>query len=201
MAAKKKPFNQYTLAEAYGYLHVTQVFPWEIPFSPIEPSAIFQAELERLQAFDITFSESGKEVLIDTILQEALSRRKKLKVWKEVALKADDLSGRSEYVFAQRLTVLTHPFVCLAEAKKDDFEQGAAQCVLGMKACQVLNAKEHLVIDMHGIVTNAAAWQFYKLTVRDEVYQSPLYSFETQTPTLFGILDAIFAACEQYIES
>ena len=146
-------------------------------------------------------TESGKEVLIDTILQEALSRRKKLKVWKEVALKADDLSGRSEYVFAQRLTVLTHPFVCLAEAKKDDFEQGAAQCVLGMKACQALNAKEHLVIDMHGIVTNAAAWQFYKLTVQDEVYQSPLYSFETQTPTLFGILDAIFAACEQYIES
>ena len=100
MVAKKKPFNKYTLTEAYAYLHVTQVIPWEIAFTQIEPSAIFQAELERLQAFDVTFSERGKEVLIDTILQEALSRRKTLKVWKEVALKADDLSGRSEYVFA-----------------------------------------------------------------------------------------------------
>ena len=201
MAAKKKPFNKYTLTEAYQFLHVTRFAPWEIPFRPIEPTAFFHEELERLRAFDISFSESGKEVLIDAILQEALSRRTKLKVWKEVALKTDELTGRSEYVFAQRIDILTHPFVCLAEAKKDDFEQGAAQCVLGMKACQALNAKEHLVIDMHGIVTNAAAWQFYKLTVRDEVYQSPLYSFETQTPTLFGILDAIFAACEQYIES
>ena len=199
MVAKKKPFNKYTLTEAYAYLHVTQVIPWEIAFGQIEPSAIFQADMERLQAFDVTFSESGKEVLIDTILQEALSRRKKLKVWKEVALKANDLSGRSEYVFAQRLTVLTHPYVCLAEAKKDDFEQGAAQCLLGMKACQLLNAKEQLVIDMHGIVTNAAGWQFYKLTMQDDVYESPLYSFQTQTPTLFGILDAIFAVCEQYI--
>jgi len=199
MSAKKKPFNKYSLAEAYAYLHVTQVLPWTIPFTPIEPGEIFHADLERLQAFDVTFSESGKEILIDTILQEALSLRKKLKVWKEVALKADDLSGHSEYVFAQRLTVLTHPYVCLAEAKKDDFEQGAAQCLLGMKACQLLNAKDNIVIDMHGIVTNAAGWQFYKLTVQDQVYQSPLYSFETQTPTLFGILDTIFAACEQYV--
>ena len=199
MSAKKKPFNKYSLAEAYAYLHVTQVLPWTIPFTPIEPGEIFRADLERLQAFDVTFSESGKEILIDTILQEALSRRKKLKVWKEVALKADDLSGRSEYVFAQRLTVLTHPYVCLAEAKKDNFEQGAAQCLLGMKACQFLNAKDNIVIDMHGIVTNAAGWQFYKLTTQDQVYQSPLYSFETQTPTLFGILDTIFAACEQYV--
>ena len=201
MAAKKKPFNKYTLTEAYAYLRVTQVLPWVIPFVPIEPGEIFRADLERLQAFDVTFSESGKEILIDTILQEALSRRKKLKVWKEVALKADDLSGRSEYVFARRLTVLTHPYVCLAEAKKDDFEQGAAQCLLGMKACQLLNAKEQIVIDMHGIVTNAVGWQFYKLTMQDMVYQSPLYSFETQTPTLFGILDAIFAVCEQYVTS
>ena len=92
MSAKKKPFNKYSLAEAYAYLHVTQVLPWTIPFTPIEPGEIFRADLERLQAFDVTFSESGKEILIDTILQEALSLRKKLKVWKEVTLKADDLS-------------------------------------------------------------------------------------------------------------
>ena len=199
MPAKNKPFNKYTLTEAYQFLHLTRFTPWDIPFRPIEPTTFFYEELNRLQAFDVSFSESGKEVLIDAILQEALSRRTKLKVWKEVALKTEALAGRSEYIFAQRIDILTHPYVCLAEAKKDDFERGAAQCVLGMKACQLLNAKEQLVIDMHGIVTNAAGWQFYKLTAQDDVYQSPLYSFQTQTPTLFGILDAIFAACEQYI--
>ena len=176
MATKKKPFNKYSLAEAYTFLHCTDPIPWALAFEPLPPSALFQEELTRLQAFDLTSNERGKEVLIDTILQEALSRRTKLKVWKDVSLKTEELSGRSEYVFAQRVRILTHPYVCLAEAKKDDFEQGAAQCLLGMKACQLLNAKAHLALDMHGIVTNAFGWQFYKLTVRDEVYESPLYS-------------------------
>ncbi len=139
-------------------------------------------------------------MLIDAILQEALSRRTKLKVWKEIYLKTEELRGRTEYLFAPRFRILTNPFVCLAEAKKDDFEQGAAQCLLGMKACQLLNAKKNLVIDMHGIVSNAAGWRFYKLTVQDALYESPLYSFQTQMPILFGILDTIFKTCEQYIE-
>jgi hypothetical protein len=201
MTTKKKPFNKYTLAEAYTFLHCANPISWELTFEPLAPSPFFQEELGRLQAFDVTSTERGKEVLIDAILQEALSRRTKLKIWKEIYLKTEALSGRTEYLFAPRMRILTHPFVCLAEAKKDDFEQGAAQCLLGMKACQLLNAKESLAIDLHGIVTNAAAWQFYKLTVRDEVYESPLYSFQTQMPTLFGILDAIFTTCEQHIAS
>ena len=199
MTTKKKPFNKYSLTEAYAYLHVTQVTPWTIPFDPLEPTPIFQAELMRLESFDVTFGERGKEVLIDTILQEALSRRSKLKVWKEVSLKTDELSGRSEYLFAQRLTVLTHPFVCLAEAKKDDFEQGAAQCLLGMKACQLLNAQAQIAIDLHGIVTNAEVWRFYKLDLHDHVFESLFYSFRTQMPTLFGILDTMLMTCEGFI--
>ena len=200
MDVKHKPFTKYSLAEAYDYLHLTCLTPWEIPFRPIEPTTIFRDTLSRLASFDVAFSERGKEVLIDAILQEALSRRNKLKVRKEVSLKTDELSGRSEYVFAERIDLLRHPFVCLAEAKKDDFEKGLAQCLLGMKACQLLNAKAKMTIDMHGIVSNAAAWRFYKLTLCDEVYESPLYSFQTQMPTLFGILDTVFATCEQFIQ-
>ncbi len=200
MDTKHKPFNRYSLEEAYQLLNLTRLTSWKIPFRPIEPTAFFLEELTRLQAFDVTHSEHGKEVLIDAILKEALTRRNTLKIWKEVSLKTDELSGRSEYVFAQRIDLLKHPFVCLAEAKKDDFEKGLAQCLLGMKACQLLNAKAKIAIDMHGIVSNAAAWRFYKLTLRDEVYESPLYSFQTQMPTLFGILDTIFATCERFIE-
>ena len=201
MAAKKKPFNKYTLTEAYQFLHLTHLKPWDILIDPIAPSALFNENLKRLESFDTSSSERGKEVLIDLILQEALSRHAQLKVWKEVSLKTEELSGRSEYVFAPRIDILTHPYVCLAEAKKDDFEQGAAQCLLGMKACQLLNAKEHIAIDIHGIVTNAEVWRFYKLTLQDEVYASPFYTFQVQTPILFGILDTIFKTCEQYIES
>ena len=200
MNAKNKPFTKYSLTEVYELLHLRNPIAWNIPFEPIEPSAFFHEELRRMDAFDVESSERGKEVLIDAILQEALSRRDTLKIWKEVSLKTEELSGRTEYLFAQRFRILKHPFVCLAEAKKDDFEKGLAQCLLGMKACQLLNAKAKMTIDMHGIVSNAAAWRFYKLTLCDEVYESPLYSFQTQMPTLFGILDTVFATCEQFIQ-
>ncbi|MCP4348393.1 MAG: hypothetical protein GY795_23140 [Desulfobacterales bacterium] len=197
MAEKRKPFNKYTLTEAYKFLNLTRLTPWNIQFTPIEATSVFHETLKRLDAFDISFGERGKEVLIDAILQEALSRRTKLKVWKEVSLKTETLSGRSEYVFAQRIDILTHPFVCLAEAKKDDFEKGLARCLLGMKACQMINLKSDISIEIHGIVTNAFGWRFYKLTLQDEVSESLFYSFQTQMPTLFGILDAIFETCEK----
>ena len=41
MAAKKKPFNKYTLTEAYQFLHVTRFAPWEIPFRPINRRHFF----------------------------------------------------------------------------------------------------------------------------------------------------------------
>lgn len=201
MATKKKPFNKYSLAEAYEFLHLGNPLAWEIPYEQIEPSAFFREALRRLEVFDLESSERGKEVLIDAILQEALNRRTNLKIWKEVALKTELLSGRTEYLFAERFRILKHPYVCLAEAKRDDFEKGLAQCLLGMKACQLLNIKANIAIDLHGIVTNALGWRFYKLTLRDELYESQFYSFQTQMPTLFGILDAIFATCEQYIKS
>ena len=85
MAAKKKPFNKYTLTEAYQFLHLTHLKPWDILIDPIAPSALFNENLKRLESFDTSSSESGKEVLIDLILQEALSRHAQLKVWKEVS--------------------------------------------------------------------------------------------------------------------
>ena len=199
MPVKRKPINKYTLAEAYDFLHLTRLTLWDIRFSPVEATSIFHETLKRLDAFDLAHSERGKEVLIDAILQEALSRRTKLKVWKEVPLKTETLSGRSEYVFARRIDILTHPFVCLAEAKKDDFEKGLAQCLLGMKACQLINLTSDIGIEIYGIVTNAIGWRFYKLTLQDEVFESPFYSFQTQMPTVFGILDAIFEICEKHL--
>lgn len=197
MAEKKKPFNKFNLAEAYNFLNLTDPIDWEIPFAATEPTPFFNEELKRLDAFDLESGERGNEVLIDSILREALTRRTKLKVWKEVHLKTKELSGRTEYLLAQRSRILKNPFVCLAEAKKDNFQQGAAQCLLAMKASQIINAQSDFAVDIYGIVTNAFSWRFYRLTLQDKVFESPFYSFQTQTATLFGILDFIFKACEE----
>ncbi len=46
-------------------------------------------------------------------------------VWlqKEVTLKTEAAHGRVDYVLAEHFDILEMPIVCLAEAKKDDFEK------------------------------------------------------------------------------
>ena len=68
MEAKQKPFNKYSLQEAYELLHLGNPITWDIPFKLIEPSAFFGEELRRIEAFDVKSSERGKEILIDAIL-------------------------------------------------------------------------------------------------------------------------------------
>lgn len=198
--SEKKPFNRYSVNEAYKIVGIRKLLRWEISYQPLTPSAIFQESLKRLDAFDLTFNERCKEVLIDEILQEALSRRPRLKVWKEAPLVTEMLSGRVEYLFAEKIDILERPFLCIAEAKKDDFEQrGLAQCLVEMKACQLLNLKDGFQLDVYGIVTNGSGWQFYKLTQGSQVYQSRFFVLDPQ-PDLFGVLDVVLKLCEQNLD-
>jgi hypothetical protein len=56
-------------------------------------------------------------------------------------------------------------------AKKDDFEQGLAQCLVEMQACQWQNHQVSHDADILGIVTNGEGWQFYKLLLTGVVYR------------------------------
>lgn len=194
MTAKKKPFNRYSLAEAYEFLHMTTLIPWDLAFEAVEPTPLFHEILKRLAVFDLKTSERGKEVMIDAVLQESLNRRSRLKVWKETMLRTSEISGRAEYVLAEKIDILRYPLVCVVEAKKDDFEKGLAQCLLEMKACQLLNMP-HRPIDVYGIVTNAYNWQFYKLTLENQVNESVNAGFQPMS-VLFGMLDSVFKECE-----
>ncbi len=193
---ERKAFNRYKLNEAFELVGIQQLLEWKISMQPLTPSAVFHTNVKRLEAFDTLYSESGKEVLIDAILSEALSRRNRLKIWKEATLKTDIGNGRVEYLISERLVYLKRPFLCISEAKKDDFEKGLAQCLVEMKACQILNAKAGYNIDVHGIVTNGTEWHFYKLTPANQVYAGGPYTFPTYTNDLLGVLDAVFAMCE-----
>ncbi len=176
MPTKKKPFNKFSLAEAYHFLQLRKLEAWQLDFAPVETSAFFQENLKRLHLFDLISSESGKEVLIDAILQAALNRRTKLKVWKEVTLKTSEVNGRVEYILAEHIDILETPYVCLIEANKDDFEKGLAQCLVGLKVCQILNRETGQAIEVYGVVTNAYTWRFYQLSSQNRVFESMFYS-------------------------
>jgi hypothetical protein len=67
------------------------------------------------------------------------------------------------------------PYLCVIEAKKDDFEQFAAQCLVEMQACQWLNRQAGKEMIIYGIVTNGEGWKFYKLQIDGAVLESLLY--------------------------
>jgi hypothetical protein len=194
----KMNFSGFDLKAAFKKLQVTELVEWQIGCPPVEPSEFFQERLRRLQHFDLTSTERAKELLIDAVCEEAIQHHPLLKIWKAAPLQSDDLTGTVDYLIAPRRAYVETPLLCVVEAKKDDFEQGLAQCLIEMKACQWNAEQEGTVIDIYGIVTNGEGWKFYRLATDRQVFESRLYALGEITEIL-GVLRHIFDQCERNI--
>jgi hypothetical protein len=89
------------------------------------------------------------------------------------------------------------------EAKKDDFEQGLAQCLVEMQACQWQNRQPDNnsqpispLADTFGIISNGNTWRFCKLVPSGKVYQTVDYS-TAMMELLLGQLRYVFMQCNQ----
>jgi hypothetical protein len=192
---RKKNFSRFNQREAYKKLGIRDIFPWQLDFSPLEPSDFFHERLRRLENFDLTLSERSKELLIDAVLEEVLLHHRRLKVWKAAALEGEDTAGVADYVLAEKRGYLECPMLCVIEAKRDDFVQGEAQCLVSMDACRWMNAQEGQIIDVFGIVSSGDAWSFYKLDTQNQVYKTLLYSLSHWSEVL-GLCHQVFSLCE-----
>lgn len=193
---RKKSFSSFTYKEACKYLGITELKRWTIEAAPIPISDFFQERLDRLQKFDLEDFEVSKTLLIDAICDEGLEGVPRLKVWKGGYLEGEDVCGNADYLIAERKAYLEAPFVCVIEAKRDDFRQGAAQCLVEMKACQWTNQRLGQLVDVYGIVTNGEGWKFYRLATSGKVSES-LMSGANQMSILLGQLRAFFELCQQ----
>jgi hypothetical protein len=117
-----------------------------------------------------------------------------LKVWKAAPLETDTLTGVADYLVSADRAYLAAPLLCVAEAKRDDFLLGQAQCVAEMHACQWNSQQAGRDHDVYGIVSNGQVWQFFKLTPTREVFGSDFY-VTASLPPLLGVLDHVCAAC------
>ncbi len=193
---KKKNFSSYTKTAAFKALNLTELIPWNIDAPPVQITAFFQQRLLRLQRFDLESYEESKKLLIDAICEEALEGVESLKVWKGAGLEGEKTNGNVDYLVAERKRYLERPFLCIVEAKKDDFEQGLAQCLVEMQACQWQNRKDDKNIDIFGVVTNGDAWRFYKLTTDGNVWETLLYG-TGNLEVVLGLLRYVFQLCER----
>jgi hypothetical protein len=193
---RKKSFSSFTYREAFKLLGITELKRWVMTAEPVAISDFFRQRLERLQRFDLESLEVSKTLLIDAICEEGLEGFERLKVWKGAYLEGEATCGNADYLIAERRAYLEAPFVCVIEAKKDDFEQGAAQCLVEMQACQWVNRQLGLEMVIYGIVTNGEGWKFYRLEADGTGWESLLYGIGEMS-ILLGLLRSLFAQCEQ----
>ena len=191
--SQKIPFSKFRLDTAYKALNLRRLNPWDNQkFKEIQPSNTFQNYLKRLhQSFDLERSEESKKLIIDLIFVEATTDFPNLKVWKGGALESAIARGAADYLITENIGYISAPMLCVVEAKKDNFEQGLAQCLVEMQACQWSNNNDGRSIEVFGIVTNGEGWKFYKFTLENQVYETSLYSLES-LPRILGILNMIF---------
>jgi hypothetical protein len=194
---KKRNFSSFSLKDAYKELNLKELVKWAVDFKPTPASNFFGEKMQRLEVFDLKGNETAKTLIIDAFLEEALQPHKHLKAWKEPILEGETLTGIADYLLTERRDYLDLPFLCAVEAKKDDFEQGLAQCLVEMKACKEANLKEGKDIDIYGIVTNGELWHFYKFA-NNQVYSSQPF-INAEANKLIGMLDYVFAECEKNI--
>lgn len=197
---RKKSFSSFNYKESFKQLNIDELKRWTITAEPVPISDFFRKRLDRLQRFDLESFEVSKELLIDAICEEGLEGLDRLKVWKGAYLEGELTCGNADYLIAKRRAYLETPFVCVIEAKKDNFEQGTAQCLVEMQACQQTNHKVSRLLDAYGVVTNGEGWKFYRLDVEGRVYETLLYGI-ADMPRLLGILRAFLHQCEQVSET
>lgn len=193
---RKKSFSSFSYKEAFQQLGIVELQRWYIESEPIAISDFFRQRLERLQRFDLESLEVSKTLLIDAICEEGLEGLDRLKVWKGAYLEGEKTYGNADYLIAERRGYLEAPYVCVIEAKKDNFEQGAAQCLVEMQACQWVNRQLGREIAIYGIVTNGEGWKFYRLQLDGVVSASLLYGIGEMS-ILLGLLRVFFGLCEQ----
>jgi hypothetical protein len=195
--SKKRKFSSFRKDEAFQYLGLTDLLFWVIEADSFQLSNFFKEHLVRLKRhFDLESYEESKKLMIDAICDEAINTCDRLKIWKGAQLESDRLVGYVNYLIAERKRFLDLPLLCIIEAKKDNFEQGLAQCLVEIHACQWKNQQNNHNIDVLGIVTNGEGWRFYKLAVDGQVHETPLYSIGDME-LLLGRLRYIFQLCEK----
>jgi hypothetical protein len=193
----KKKFSGFTKAEAFQLLNLKELTPWIIKVAPVTLSDFFIQHLQRLRRnFDLEGYEESKKLLIDAICDEAIDPCSHLRIWKGAKLEGEVAGGFVDYLVAERQRYLSPPMLCIIEAKKDDFEQGLAQCLVEMQACQWNNTKVGRTLDIMGIISNGSSWQMYRLEPSGEVFETPAYS-TGDMELLIARLRFVFELCDR----
>ncbi len=196
----EKTFSEYDLTSVLELLNLAPPLEWEIDFKPVEPTPFLTYGLKQARKqITVGSNEWDQRLFMELVFLETLNDHN-LRMWQEKQIDAGEspFRGKVDFVFTPYQAKFKMPYLVLSEAKKEDFEQGWGQCLLGMKTCQILNTKDGYQFDMYGIVSTGMFWEFGKFTTNEQFHKSVGYTL-AQPETVLGILDYLFTKCEKNI--
>jgi len=163
----------------------------------IAPPPAFLNEFKfNVETIDVYTSEASRaEGIIFPILREVYKNyHEKFSFWiQKPVIYNDKLSGTPDYLIATKSalgkTVLEAPLVMVAEAKKNDFEQGWGECLAELVAAQKINGDAGFAVQ--GIVTDGKLWEFGKLAGNTFVKNIEGFTVD-HLARLFGVLNFVF---------
>lgn len=166
---------------------------------PLNPSEQFLQDFEFCrQHIDVFASEAARcEVIIFPILKEIYKRYAgTYALWIQKPIAYDEiLNGTPDYLISTKSElgrpVVGTPLILLAEAKKNDFEQGWGQCLAELVAAQKINDDPEFPV--YGVVSDGISWQFGCL-IGDVFTQNRTNFGVDNLPMLFGAVNAVFKA-------
>jgi hypothetical protein len=132
------------------------------------------------------------ENIIAPILNSVCNHNQ-ISLWSHVRFdmsEEDGLVGVPDFLIApvsELGTTFTHPIICIAEAKKENFNEGWAQALSEMIAAQRFNQSPEQ--DIYGIVTTGLFWQFGKLNQNHFTQEVIAYSAVENLQRLLNVLN------------
>ena len=174
-----------------------------VRINPVEASPKLIEELLFVEHYiDTRVSEFAiRENLIFPVLREIYKKyAEQFSLWSHRFIKYDEvLVGTPDYFVSKRSelgkTVLGKPLLLMTEAKKNDFDEGWAQCLAEMFTAQKINANELII---YGIVTDGQVWQFGKLERDIYTENEKLFTLDNLAE-LLGALDYIYQKMQEQI--
>ena len=142
------------------------------------------------------------ELLIAPILM-VVSKATDLPLWSHIRFDIDEtagLSGVPDFIIAPASdigTTFTRPVICVAEAKRDNFNEGWAQALAEMVAAQRFNQDDN--IEIFGLVTTGNFWQFGKLKGKILTMDTLALSASENLQKVFDALHWIFIQARQLV--
>lgn len=184
------PYSDFTLRELKLSFGLSSQRGVLVPASvaPLKMSNTLREDLEMAGKMLVRSEKAKSEWVVTPILKELLRNNSYFfTVYSGEMLVADKergLVGECDFILGKNVPDIdiALPIFTLVEAKKNDVEQGIAQCAAQMLGAQTYNAQSGIYLPaIWGCVTTADEWLFMRLTGTElQIEQRKFYFSEVE---------------------